>query len=347
MAEPKHSEGFAGAFDCIRLAAAAMVIWGHSYVLLGQQTAEPLGIITHGGTGLAEVAVYMFFAISGYLVTQSWQRDPSFKRFMMRRALRIIPALIFVIVLCFAAVGPFITTLSPMAYFSSPHSWGYLSKVLIYPTQYGLPGVFENNPYPAVVNGSLWSLRLEFSLYIVVAALGFLSIMKWRWVNPALVLGCVVMERLISQTHLFDALPFLHQTTVLFSNAVPFFVGAMMAQSNLSPMMWRVLGAAGMLLMLISVGTQWFVPCLLLTLPIMTITVARHGKCDLSRYGDYSYGLYLWGFVVQQCVIFFVPSITLPELVALSMAGALVMAVISWHGIEKRALRFKPKRALN
>lgn len=158
-----------GAFDCVRILAAIAVLFSHSYALVKQDANEPLILLTNGGTAIREIAVYAFFAISGYLVTQSWMRDPSVIRFTTRRPLRIVPALVFVIVASFAIFGPLTTTMSLSDYFSSPQAWTYLSKVLIYPVQYGLPGVFEHNPYPNVVNGSLWSLRLEFALYVIVA----------------------------------------------------------------------------------------------------------------------------------------------------------------------------------
>ncbi|MGH6675283.1 MAG: hypothetical protein ACRECE_03535 [Xanthobacteraceae bacterium] len=113
-------------------------------------------------------------------MTQSWMHDPSASRFMIRRGLRIVPALAFVIVMSFVIIGPLTTTLTVTDYFSSRAAWNYLTKVLIYPVQYGLPGAFAHNPFPRVVNGSLWSLRIEFGLYLAVAALGFCGLLRGR-----------------------------------------------------------------------------------------------------------------------------------------------------------------------
>ena len=125
-----------GAFDGIRLISAFLVLFSHCYVLTGQGAEEPLLRFTHGGVGFGEVAVYIFFAISGYLVTQSWFRDPSIKRFLVRRLLRILPALIFVIVASALIVGALMTALSLSDYFSRYDTWSYLSKILLYPAQY-------------------------------------------------------------------------------------------------------------------------------------------------------------------------------------------------------------------
>jgi len=95
-----------GAFDGLRLVAALAVLFTHSYAQLGRGQLEPLTRFTNGSTDFSELGLITFFAISGNLVTQSWFRDPSIWRFFMRRSLRIIPGLAFVIFLSFAMIGP-------------------------------------------------------------------------------------------------------------------------------------------------------------------------------------------------------------------------------------------------
>lgn len=230
-----------GAFDGLRLLAAFGVLYSHSFVLTRMDYKEVLIRFTHGATPLAEISVYVFFAISGYLITQSWLRDPSIKRFMIRRLLRILPALVFVIAVSALIIGPLLTTLSLQEYFSNRAAWNYLSKIFIYPTQYGLPGIFENNPFPIVVNGSLWSLRLEFALYIIVMILGWLGLLRWRWVSVMLAFICLLFDLVLTQTHFFHSIHSLHQTLVLFENALPFFIGAALAKTNLdSKWLWSI-----------------------------------------------------------------------------------------------------------
>ena len=340
-------DSHAGAFDAIRLLAAAMVIEGHSFGLLGKEAAEPFFNAVGGRVGVGEAAVFAFFAISGFLVMQSWQRDPNFLRFMMRRTLRIVPALMLVIIASFLVIGPSVTTLSTGEYFSSPRAWSYLAKIFVYPGQYDLPGVFSDNPFPDVVNGSLWTLRLEFTLYLVVAALGWMGVLRWRWPNFFIVTGCLFIVVLLEQTHNNDALPFTHQITTFVANAVPFFVGVCIAQTRLPARIWAVMAIAVIsitaLCFFVPILNPWFRPSFLVGLPLAVVTVARYGRCDLSRFGDYSYGLYLWGFPVQQCMVHFWPNFTPYGLTVAAGAGAFLMAVISWHLVEKTALRLKPK----
>jgi peptidoglycan/LPS O-acetylase OafA/YrhL len=84
---------------------------------------------------------------------------------------------------------------------------------------------------------------------------------------------------------------------------------------------------------------------LLLALPVVVIHIGREGRCDLSRFGDYSYGLYLWGFVVEQTIVNYMPTLAPSTLFLAAVGPAFVMAAFSWHLVEKRALRCKPSRA--
>ena len=340
LTPPQRGGEHTGAFDGLRLAAAFAVLFGHCYVLTGHKAHEPLARLTQGGTGIGEVAVYIFFAISGYLITQSWLRDPSVKRFMLRRLLRIIPALAFVIITSVFIVGATMTTLDLPTYFSQKETYTYLAKIFLYPSQHGLPAVFSNNPYPAIVNGSLWTLRVEFTLYMVIAGLGLLGLLRWRWITLGIALLCLIALFLITQS----PVPFLHQGEVFLANAAPYFIGATMAQMELKKRGALLASIPLPLLTIASVGTPLFTPLLLISLPIVTILIAHFGRCDLSRFGDFSYGVYLWGFVMQQMIVALTPDITPLPLFALAATATLTMGALSWHLIEKPALKLKPRR---
>jgi peptidoglycan/LPS O-acetylase OafA/YrhL len=329
------SWGAMGCFDVLRLLAALMVVFGHSYALTGRSAAEPLDALAGG------VAVYTFFAISGYLITLSWQRDPHLGRFMWKRVLRIFPALVVVIVASFAIIGPLNTSLDLSDYFSRRESWSYLGKVFIYPAQIGLPDVFSKNPYPYAVNGSLWTLRLEFSLYLVVAALGLVGFLNRRGTCSALALVCVVADFIIMHTSLAAHVPYLHQVETMFANAAPFFVGAALSQVEQGAKLPRL--AAGLvLLMLLAASTPVFQPLLLLALPVVVLSIARCGSINLGRnFGDLSYGLYLWAFPIQQTFIKFFPWLSPVQLFATASFSAAILAALSWHLVEKRALKLK------
>jgi len=98
----------------LRWLAASLVLYGHSFVFLG--LPEPLFL---QWVPLGPLGVYIFFAISGYLVSQSWDRDPHLFRFLQRRALRIFPGLAVCTILCVMVLGPLLTTLDLKTYFSN------------------------------------------------------------------------------------------------------------------------------------------------------------------------------------------------------------------------------------
>ena len=334
-----------GAFDGLRLVAAVGVLFSHSYALLGQDAKEPLVALTGGATTIRELGVYAFFAISGYLVAQSWTRDPSASRFMIRRGLRILPALAFVIIVSVAIIGPLTTTLTLTDYFSSREAWTYLTKVLIYPTQYGLPGTFEHNPFPRVVNGSLWSLRVEFVLYLAIVSLGLCGLLRRRPTIIAIAAFCVTAAAVLTETDFFNAIPFHHQVTAFFLNAAPFFIGAFLAQDRFDARLIAAVAAIFTAAAVVLIESPAFKPMLIVALPLAVILVGRYGKCDLRRFGDYSYGIYLFAFPVQQSVIHFFPGIQPAGLTMIAGAVTFCCAAVSWHLIEKRALALKPRRS--
>lgn len=336
------SKNVHGAFDCLRLLAATAVLFSHSYALVRADADEPLYIFI--SEDASEVGVFTFFAISGYLVTRSWFSDPSPIRFMTRRALRIFPALALVIFVSFSLIGPLATRLSLADYFSSSQAWTYLDKMLIYPRQYGLPGVFEHNPFPDVVNGSLWTLRLEFAFYVIIAALGYLGLLRWRWANIAVAAGCWAASAVLTQTGVLHGSPRHDQVMFLFLNAVPSFVGAALAQSNIDSKLIFGETIGLLLLTALSLRTPVFGILLIVSLPFVVIQIARRCTCDLHRFGDYSYGIYLFAFPLQQAIIHFRPDIHALQLSVVSGAATVACAIASWHLVEKHALALKPRQ---
>ena len=331
-------------FDALRMAAALMVLFSHSYVLSGREAAEFLARHT-GLDGFGGLGVSIFFVISGFLVTASFDRSGNAPAYFAFRLLRILPALAVATTLTALALGPAVTSLPTAAYLSDPAVWLYvLRNVLLYPVTYLLPGVFADNPYPHAVNGSLWTLRLEFTCYLLI------PLLDWRrLLRPGVVAALSVLL----------AGAYLAMTWIGPERAPPmallgarfgflFLAGAALYYRREAAWLrrWPVpaLAAAAFL-----VSAPFEPAAMLVTplaLPILVIAFALRplpGVSSLSRYGDFSYGVYIYAFPVQQLWM----QLLGPErlgvwaFTGLTLLCVLPLAAASWVLVEKPALDLK------
>ena len=148
-------------FDALRLLAALMVILGH-----GQDMKGFIPTILWNFP-ISRIGLDIFFSISGYLVCDSWLRSPHLPTFLLKRALRIVPALFVCVALTALVLGPLTTTLPMAKYFGHHQTWGYFLNDLLY-LKLNLPGVFAARRLGGAVNGSLWSLFPEVLCYMVI-----------------------------------------------------------------------------------------------------------------------------------------------------------------------------------
>ncbi|MGL3150790.1 acyltransferase family protein [Microbacterium sp. A82] len=311
-------------FDALRLAAASMVIVGHAWPLSGLS-----GVPTFAGIRIHHLGVYIFFAISGYLLATSWERDPRAIQFLIRRCLRIFPALIVVVVLTVFLIGPVASTLPAADYWASSDTWRYLLTMLLF-AQYELPGVFTTNPEP-VVNGSLWSLGVEFCCYLVLLVTALLGHRAGRAIRGALILtiGSAVLTG-----WLFGPM----RTTAM---ALVFFLLGSLASRGGKLAHWPIWPA---LIGLVAIGPTQGSAATLLAWPVVTYAVVAIGSRPsrsagvVRRPGDPSYGMYLWGFPVQQLLIVLFGPVPLLVNIALSLSVSMALGYASWLLIEKRAI---------
>lgn len=327
------------AFTLLRIIAATLVLITHSYVVLGKPSGDPFERMHL--VGLSKMGVDAFFVISGFLVTLSMLRNRSLSHFCVSRGLRILPGLAVVVVLSVFAVGPIVTT--EAAYFTDLRTWGYLRNIGIFDQQPLLPGVFTVNPV-AAVNGSLWTLPIEVLCY------GGLIVATWaRMLTPrALALIAVVMLYL----HLHDT---FERTKFVFGVAdlslnefgYLFTMGALLAtiKDRLRPsyIVTLMMGLAVVVSFLENKG-DWHTSALvyLVFWPYMVVTTALGLKwaAPLNRL-DISYGVYIYGFVVQQVLAMVMPHAHTGLFMAASILASYAMGTLSWLLIEKPALRLK------
>lgn len=325
-------------FNLLRSLAALMVIYAHSWGLTSQAHGnEPLkGLL---GDNLGALAVNAFFIISGYLVTQSWGRQRSLLNFCRARVLRVMPGLLGVLVFTLLAAGFFWSSLSAAEFFRDSQTWKYLYKnLLMIKTQYELPGVFTSNHYPDAVNGSLWTLRFEMKMYLALAVLGLLG-----WLSGVRLRGFVVLFVLwysgFTLSRLWLAEPLVDAEMLKLS--LCFFLGgaAALFGQRLPLTGWALLPLAALMLLMRGTLLYDLSSALFLAYALFWIAyVPRGAILGYNRVGDYSYGLYLYAFPIQQALVLYLPEITPMTMFASASLLTLGCAIVSWYLIEKPAL---------
>lgn len=334
-------------FHLIRLLAASAVLFSHSFPLsTGDLESEPLRKLL--GCTPGSIAVDLFFSISGLLVTMSLVRRNSVVDFMRARFFRIWPALTVAIVLAVFVLGPVFTTLSSATYFLSHDTWRHLVKnlILLRGIDYTLPGVFAGNPQPHAINGSLWTLPWEVKCYIYL-------LISWIAVRK------VTSERVFRAfaTLVWAALLCWHCVSLANStleHSPPrlnlMFAAGVVLYLNRDALVlsWRWLAAVVIGLALSTINQKLFGIAYVLAVPYIMLCLAylpRGNILRFNRLGDYSYGVYVYAFPTQQTLMCLLPGLGIGALFVSSMAVTLAMAVLSWHFVEKPALRLaRPAR---
>lgn len=329
-------------FDALRLLAALLVIWGHQFPMLGL----PTPLIAHNEPGA--LGVVMFFAVSGYLVTQSWRADPHLGRFAQRRALRIWPGLTVAVLLCVLVLGPLVTTLPLRDYFSSAGTRLYLSNLWLN-TRFALPGVFEGHPIAGSVNGPLWTIPLEVGCYAVLALAGVLGAVRTRWAAPLVLLALMAVLQWRYSPPPGAPMPawsFGLQYGMVFALGSTLAVWADAWRARILP---ATVAWVGLCVALHAWGPQPLAgQAVILGLGGLAVLLGQASWPVVrraGRWGDVSYGLYIYAFPVQQLLVAWgAQQWGLGPALAATLVGSFALAALSWHWVEQPALAFKPRR---
>lgn len=329
-------------FDYIRLFLALSVITFHSLavtygVTWAGEAFNRNAFVTPVVKMLTFFILPSFFALSGFLVAGSLERNQSLFVFLGLRAIRIVPALSVEVFLSALLLGPLLTKLPLAEYFTDFKFRIYFTNILGI-VHFQLPGVFAQNPIPNVVNGQLWTVPVEMKSYIVLTIMAMLGVVRN---GRVLVTVCVAtfVALILYQKHQAgvadgelagDVLVFcflLGVAAYRFRRIIPYRKD----------------------LCLVAVLTYLafiFVPYsnIIIAIPITYTTIYlglwNGRRIALVRSGDYSYGIYIYGFVIQQTIVGASPSlrhlyVSLPLMVVLVFC----FAAFSWFVIEKPALR--------
>lgn len=369
-----RSRSLADAFDAkrnalafLRIVLAALVVWHHTYPIGGyDERQDPLHWATGGRVAIGNIAVCGFFALSGFLVTRSWaaRTGPDVNklvRFLWHRGLRIMPGF-------WLALAVTVFVLAPIGWLRSGNAlgafpWGAAasfvrSDALLPMHQTTIAGVLPSTGFGdgsgAYLNGSLWTLVYEALCYLLVAGLGVVGLLRrsLRVVPAALLFGVCLATlnfRDRNRRYDFESLMVVVQADTL-RFLVAFLAGVVLATWADRIPVSGVLGGGAAAATWASVawwgwepwGIVSFSYFVLWSSTVLPITAA-------DRYGDFSYGLYVFAFPVQQLVATFPAVVDAgPEaFVAVSLVATLPLAAGSWHAVERQALRLKDLRVIS
>lgn len=322
-------------FDLIRTLFALMVVFSHLYALTGISEIAWFIPAFHG-----DFAIKGFFTISGYLVMGSFIYTKNNADFFKKRFIRIYPAYFAIIMFCLL-VGLVFTT-KRLEFLTSIETLKYILANLSFLNTLhpGLPGVFESNPLHAL-NGALWTVKEEICLYCGIPLM-YLLFKKWNTV--LVMLGLVFLS--LAWLYFFNSI-YTGNHAVEIARQAPgqlsyFAIGAFLFINDrvFKYLFWYVLGFALVYFLCLNTPLKYMLqPFFYSGLTIYLCTQAFK-NLHFARFGDLTFGIYLYHFPIIQILIWtHVFSQNLYLGIALTLMFTISLALMSWHGVEKRFLR--------
>lgn len=347
-ASPATSPWLTDNFRLLRLLLALTIAATHSlWVVYGlYPPAEwPLPLYMQ----VAHAGVWVFFGISGYLICQSLLHGADLFRFLVARAVRLMPLLFIVSLVMAFVVGPFVTELSFRDYYGDWRLWAYVPATSFAAPDMTLPGVFVNAPAEMEVNVSLWTLRYELIAYIAMALLAGLGFLNGRLFAGVLGLAGAGYLAITFGSGLRAEFGFLDHGLKF---GMAFLLGAMFYRYRaLLPLRFvGVLGLVGLAgyvhFSAVSSALAELICQAALIYTALWFAERRFAWLSgFNRLGDYSYGLFVTHWPIAQVVLQFNPKLTYAELVFHVLPLSLLAAVLLWHGVEKPLLNRKAQIA--
>ena len=319
-----------GNFDALRLSAASAVIFGHSFLFF-----EPSDHLSEFAGTLSICAVEIFFIISGYLVTQSFDRSRGWLRFVLARSMRIFPGLIACVLVSAVVLGPAFTKLALSEYFANStvlyfvvynsfldvQSFPFLPEVTFYPGDLG-----------PVINGSLWSLPFEYACYGIVLIFGVLRRLN-GWTASIL----IAITSASLSFHILD-----NYTWTLSYCAAGMGMYFLRKQRPVRGWPACVAGLAVVIGHYYGLLPYAFFPIFGAYFIIYVALDAPFNFKNATRFGDLSYGIYLYGWPALEIAIYILGGEPRWwQIFTLALPMAAILAWLSWHAVERPTLRWK------
>jgi peptidoglycan/LPS O-acetylase OafA/YrhL len=323
-------------FDGVRIALALIVVFAHLSALTQVADFKYFEVIFD-----SNFAVKGFFAISGFLVTKSYLRSRSTFEYAEKRLRRIYPAYTTAIVLCMV-IGFLVTTLNTSDFLKSPQTLKYILSNLtflnfLHPT---LPGVFETNPFQAM-NGALWTIKVEVMLYFCIPALIYFF-KKFGCTTTT-----VAFFSLSIAWEYFFTFQYSGSKGEEIARQFPgqfsyFVLGIYFAVNEKATANIRVAALVSLLALFMTTDplARLVINPIAYSSIVIYLSIAAFKSLNLGKYGDISYGIYLYHFPIIQSLIFLgVFEVNIWIGLTATFLISLITALASWHFIEKKLLK--------
>ena len=327
-------------FHLVRLLLALMVAVYHSVALSGVPAWSDLE--AHLGLA-AELGVQGFFVVSGYLVWVSLERSSSLGGYAEKRARRLLPAYVVVVLSCALAAVIFsqASRNDPMSVLRYV-GWNLTFLNFMEPN---LPGVFVDNRF-AEINGALWTLKIEVMFYLVLPLLAWLlrAAGRHRWIIFLVVYVAAEAWRVaLEQAGSVQNDGMLIELARQLPGQMSFFIVGIALAAWRAELNWRsALAPAALVVLVVSI----LVPALDvfralgIGVVVIWIAIGLPRMFDAARFGDFSYGLYIVHFPIIQILVVLGVFVANP-LVGLAAAAlaSVSAAFLLWHLVEMPSLR--------
>lgn len=341
-------------FQLLRLVLALAVVFTHSYSTVQGRT--PLSALTGGSISGGQLAVDGFFFISGFLICQSAMRGRNPFCFLWNRVVRLWPAMTCALVFTALLIGGLSYAGGYEEYLrlGEEGPFYYIRHWLtlcVKQEPWNIAGVFAKNPN-AGVNVSLWTVKHEVSLYLVMALLMLLTLSRRRWIYPAIALLHAVVYALrigwgIQLYHIPRVEAWVLNTwnyTHTWHEGLYFWLGATVyAYRDVIPRR-RSLALCALGLLALGVVLRvvpWVQP---VAWSYLVYYIAASPACaSFSAMPDLSFGIYVYSYPIQQLLVQVKPTLHPVLNTGLTLVLVLPIALLSWRYIEKPALRLKAR----
>lgn len=332
--------------DALRLILAFVVLFSHSYPLAtGSEEFEPLAWASGGQATLGGLAVDWFFVLSGFLITQSWERSRTLWSFLRKRVARIYPGYLAAVLFCLVVVVP---AAHPEGFRAiTPSVLSQIAGPILALRGLEVPGTFPTNPTPGAINGSLWSISYEAWCYVGVAALGLTTLLRHR----RLVLVLFGLSLAISFAFAYlrltpggKILGVIFGFPPFWARLLPFYLSGVVAYLFRDRLGYGRVGAA-LAVAGLAIGARLphaysiLLPTLGTYLVLYLAFTNDWQWHDAAARGDFSYGIYLYAFPIQQWIMLRFGRPVSPWLLfALASGPALAAGILSWALVERHFL---------